>query len=232
MSKSIKIILALLLVCGASFSQDSSLVNHLKDIEELRIENKLLNGKIDILNSTNEKILNSVYFTIGAILAVLVGLSVWNSIKTQRLNDEKFKEHIESTKHELTHSLAEQIDKKVASKSFSEISDIRSDVYNIRNTINSLKEDYIIDNLQYHPYHKNSHDRDRLLDFVKLVTENKMIYSYDQVLETIKAYAKANEYLHYTDKPKLLSLLDEYFGDAKYKYQVAEIKTLLENHKN
>ncbi len=231
--KPLAFLLVALLVLSTSFSQDSlKIIDYSKTISELKSENRQLNEKVDILNSTNDKILNSVYWTIGAILTVLIGLSVWNSIKNQKLNEEKFKEHLETTKKQLEVSLNDQITKSVNSKSFSEISSVKLELSNLKSALNSFKEDYLVDNFKYHPYHKLADESSTLIDLIELVTKNEMGHSYESLLEGLKNYLKANGYVFYANKPKLFNYLDTYFTDPKFKYQVAEIKELLKNLKD
>lgn len=123
-----------------------------KELEELRTENKILKERIDVLNSTNDKILNSVYWTIGSILTALFGLTVWNAIKNRNLDEERFKIVLENSKKELSDSLNDKLKEAVKNASFSTLSSIKSDIYSLKHEAEEFKLYYMIGELKYHPF--------------------------------------------------------------------------------
>lgn len=50
------------------------------------------------------------------------------------------------------------------------------------------------------------------------------------LLETIESFVKDDEYLGRENRYKILKMLDEDFSADEYKYQVKEVKDLLEKH--
>ena len=66
--------------------------NYQKEINQLKIENSKLEIKIDTLNDTNDKILNTVYWTLGVFLTAYLGFNFVSLFKTNRDNEIKLKE--------------------------------------------------------------------------------------------------------------------------------------------
>lgn len=209
--------------------------NYSKEIAELRTENKLLKSQVETLNSANDKILNSVYWSIGIVLTTLIGLSVWNSLKAQQLNDEKFKEHLQTTKSELLTAVNDQIADKIKSVSFSDLSAIKSDIRSLDYDFIQFQLGYAITNFKYHPYYRyygGSTEGDALLRLIELVVRSKDTSNYSPTLQAIINFLKSDEYLDFTEKNKLLEYLDKSFNNPNYGYQVDEIKKLLADRSN
>lgn len=71
-----------------SRNSDSLKIDRMNEqIVELGQVNKQLNIKIDTLNDANNKIISATY----ALLALIFGIGIWNTIQTYRLNNQKMK---------------------------------------------------------------------------------------------------------------------------------------------
>lgn len=93
-------------------SKDSVQIAKLSEKLENTIEqNKELKFKIDILNEANNKIISATY----AIIAIILGIGIWNGIQSYKINNQKLQE--------ITSSLQKDIDNKnitLIQKRFSE----------------------------------------------------------------------------------------------------------------
>lgn len=230
MPKHLLLIIFLFIIQTESFSQDSVKItnNYMKQFEELRTDNKILKEKVDVLNSTNDKILNSVYWTIGTVLAALIGLSVWNTLKSQRLNDSRFNEHLKNTKNQLISALPEQMQNLVNQRENSEIKNLKTQIKYLSISIDSLREQGLIAILKLHPYNESVlNESNRLLELLRHVTRTKQTSLYEDSLVALYNYLGNNIYFSSSDKSEILDMLENDFSSPNYKINVEEIKQLL-----
>jgi len=229
MLKYLLVLVFLILNIGMSFAQDNTKINILsKEVDNLKSENQILKEKIDILNSTNDKILNSVYWTMGAILTALIGLSVWNAIKSQRLNENIFDERLKSVKNDLLTTIPEQVQSMIIQKENIDIKKLNNQTQNINNSLINLQIQYLILLLKSHPYHNIYIDEsNRLLELLRIVTRSENISSYEETLEALKNYLIKGIYLGLTDKSEILDMLENDFSSSSYRFIVDEIKKLM-----
>lgn len=111
--------------------------NYQEEINQLKLENSKLETKIDTLNDANDKILNTIYWTIGTVFTVFIGFNLVSFIKANRDNNKTLKEiEIQSIKKvtELAHRQMESIRKSTHKE------------------IKSLEEYFYVSLTEFHPH--------------------------------------------------------------------------------
>ena len=101
---------------------------------------EVLNAKVDILQKTNDKILNSVYWTLGILSAIFLGLVSVNLYFNISANKRDFKDHkreIENLVRNLIKTAEQEIDEKTNNVIQKEIGRFKDEISNI--TISAIK---------------------------------------------------------------------------------------------
>ena len=78
------------LICTNSFSQSTDsleIVRLSEEIQKVKEENKDLTLKVEVFNEANNKIIKATY----ALLALIIGIGIWNAIQSYRINNQKLK---------------------------------------------------------------------------------------------------------------------------------------------
>ena len=120
-----------LLISTNSFSQSSDSLEVARLSEEIQIvkqENKDLSLKIEVFNEANNKIIKATY----ALLALIIGIGIWNAIQSYRINNQKLR------------SIEENILKKVESQNKEMLRKLSLENQSILNShINSSKREVL-----------------------------------------------------------------------------------------
>lgn len=196
-----------------------------KQIRELEFANKALTEKVETLNEANNKILNTVYWAMGVIIAGVFGFSIWNTVKTQKLDNQKIRISLDNAKKELM----ESIDKKVEKKSFSDLSGIKSDIYTLKYNVYTLKQNDIIRKISNHisNRHLKEFELDALFELIDLQLAHNDNFGLESTLKAIKDFLDTNPFVSDSDKHKLLQYLDKHFTSERFKYQVTDIRDMV-----
>lgn len=108
------ILLIFLTISISSFSQNDSINPFQKDLNELKIQNEILSEKLNVYQDTNDKIVNITFLSVGSLVAFIIGLGIWNSVVSYRINNKKLDNLKDSLKDELTAKIEKRIEQKFA----------------------------------------------------------------------------------------------------------------------
>lgn len=127
----LKLVLLFFLINCTLYGQSSDLevaIRNEERIERLEKENIELKAKVDAYNNNNASILNTVYFTITAVLGIFGLVNITQLIQNNYLN----KKRIDRVKLDLNNYFSSEIELKIDSKiftKFNEISEIKKQLY-------------------------------------------------------------------------------------------------------
>jgi len=229
-----KILLTFLLIFTISnsiHSQDSIPKNNHKNINILKLENKIskLEYKIETLENSTDRILNALYFTIGIVLTFFIGLNIWNyfiqnrkyskKIETELKDKEKYLEKIIKDK---LNSVSKLIDNSIENKSKS----LKSDIMELKLSNYDSKSKYI-------DYEVTNEELDYINKFIETSMEYHKLWTFGDLQVTtgliaLQDYLEKNEYVYHSKSDKLIKYLSSEEFDKFKNYTEKIIKLLKE----
>ncbi|MDX3916925.1 MAG: hypothetical protein QHC79_25510 [Pseudosphingobacterium sp.] len=76
-------------------------------IKSLELKNQMLEQKVELLDSANDKILSATY----AMIAIILGLGIWNTIQSYRINNERLLSIKKGLSEELNGEIRQSVEK-------------------------------------------------------------------------------------------------------------------------
>jgi len=174
----------------------------------------MLESKVDVLESLNNKILNTIYWTLGILSSIFVGIVAFNIFQNYSINkkkidaiqenlDNKFKSNLEKFKTDLQKELdqkTENIDLIVQKKVEKTFSILQKDIGQLKEDYTELKRNNLEMEAEYWKNKKvPANYIDRLIDILKMDIEKSWDFrihdSLEKIHEHVKAYKLASDTL-------------------------------------
>lgn len=135
--------------CLSAIPKDSLRFEELrKRITSLETDNKILSEKIGAVNMANDKILGAFYVLKGAVISVLLGVTIWNAYQNWKTNSARLVKIKESLHKDLEAIIAKDISSKVNSIEY----DLKEQLQGNTHDIASLKIKVLLMNPAFEEY--------------------------------------------------------------------------------
>ncbi|QTV06075.1 hypothetical protein [Faecalibacter bovis] len=196
-----------LLIPIIAFSNPKT-IDYQEQINQLKVENVKLEAKLEALNDANDKILNTIYWTIGTVFTVYFGFNLVNFIKSNRDNSKALKD-LE------TKSL-----KKVTELANSNLQSFNG---RISSSIGQLKDDLKISLTDYHPDSAVLKDPQNIILYIvatKVGSAGKALSTLDNYLNDLK---NKNETLKDEYKYELIDILKTFYTEEYLRDRVEDL---------
>lgn len=227
-----------LFICGQSFccdqtTNDSTTIKTPSEkIDKLNTDFVLLKAENETLQKANDRIITSVYFCVGLILASALGLGIFNLYQGNKLNTLKMENLVQASKNEIDSAMDVKILKAVNNKELNEASRLErlitianSKTEGVNNQLLELREQFLINQLPKHPFYKVRSEEDRIMELIELQLSSR-IYGLDITLQGLVQYLKGNGYMTYDQKNRITEIIDKDLKD-KFPHLLSEIRELI-----
>lgn len=193
------------------FADDIKNINYNSEIQ-------LLEQKVDLLNSNNDKILTTTYWALEAIVGVIIAVVALQFWQNFQINKKKIDELKNETKQDLKKSfdeleknkqqIKENLEKEVENKINIESKKINNNIINLKENLNDLKRDFCLSEFK-----KNNFYID-LFDVIEIDINRKYDFLITQDLDILIDFIKNEKNINtdfMVDMEKLLSKLPPSF---------------------
>ncbi len=208
--KTIEISLILtFLIISISYSQKDTILKTNNDIKNLEY-------KVDVLKDANDKIINVVYFSIGTVLTILIGLGIWNNISSRNLNNRKIeqleKELILKNEELIKKTISDKLDYAISSRT----SNLTCSIDNLSKQILGVEIEQLKNKIELYPKYSDKPDLYDILKLIRLSKDYTLVYEpiLHSTLDFLKNYIENEEVISSSDvtriKDELSKLPDKY----------------------